>query len=680
MRNYATNSSEIKTEQAMYTLSCYDNGSTHSNSANTDSNSLFVFPAQCNFSGSKYPLSWIDKVKNGALNSFIKEKSTNWYVVLDAASYISTNNLDLNKYKPDFVPISFYKMFGYPTGIGALLVKKTSENLLVKKYFGGGTIFMALSSKNVMVPRSSMQERFEDGTLPFLSILAIKHGFDTINRLNLNFDLISQHTFSLAQYVYRNLLLMHHSNGNPVVVLYHDTVFSNRDHQGGIVNFNLLRPNGDFIGYSEVSHMSNLHGIQIRTGCSCNPGACQRFLKLSTDDVKKHFDAGHVCGDQHDLVDNYPTGSVRISFGYMTTQEDADKLLNMIENCFISQPVIRKLPRTWHNMQTAYEKLYLGKSETENETETKILSKSNLSACISNHNTDCYKEAPVGKLQQILVYPIKSCGAFSAENNWIITSKGLKYDREWMITGPTGVCLTQKHNKNLCLIKPTIDLKEKILKLKFKGQPDFELNLMEPSNQEKKAYLCQSKVCGDRIQGWDCGDEVSDWLSETLRTPGLRLLHQCHFDEEISGRILKNETSSQLSLANKAQYLLINSKSVEWLMQKIPENELIEDKYSVIQRFRPNLVVNFSQPFQENKYGGFLFNDIPFQSAGKCTRCQMICINQSSGEISKEPLLTLSREFKGKIAFGVYLNQDIANEERMISIGCSIIGKTTEMS
>uniref|UniRef100_V5I8X3 Molybdenum cofactor sulfurase n=1 Tax=Anoplophora glabripennis TaxID=217634 RepID=V5I8X3_ANOGL len=74
MRNYATNSSEIKTEQAMYTLSCYDNGSTHSNSANTDSNSLFVFPAQCNFSGSKYPLSWIDKVKNGALNSFIKQK------------------------------------------------------------------------------------------------------------------------------------------------------------------------------------------------------------------------------------------------------------------------------------------------------------------------------------------------------------------------------------------------------------------------------------------------------------------------------------------------------------------------------------------------------------------------------------------------------------------------------
>lgn len=97
-----------------------------------------------------------------------------------------------------------------------------------------------------------MFSRFEDGTLPFLSILAIKHGFDTINRLNLNFDLISRHTFSLAQYVYRNLLIMHHSSGNPIAVLYHDTVFDNPAHQGGIVNFNLLRPNGNYIGYSEV--------------------------------------------------------------------------------------------------------------------------------------------------------------------------------------------------------------------------------------------------------------------------------------------------------------------------------------------------------------------------------------------------------------------------------------------
>ena len=42
----------------------------------------------------------------------------NWYVLVDAASYIATNPLDLSAYHPDFVPISFYKLFGYPTGLG----------------------------------------------------------------------------------------------------------------------------------------------------------------------------------------------------------------------------------------------------------------------------------------------------------------------------------------------------------------------------------------------------------------------------------------------------------------------------------------------------------------------------------------------------------------------------------
>lgn len=35
----------------------------------------------------------------------------------------------------------------------------------------------------------------------------------------------------------------------------------------------------------------------------------------------------------------------------------------------------------------------------------------------------------------------------------------------------------------------------------------------------------------------------------------------------------------------------------------------------------------------------------------------MICIDQQSGAVTKEPLLTLARELKGRISFGVYLKQ-----------------------
>lgn len=52
---------------------------------------------------------------------------------MDAAAYVPTNKLDLSIYKPDFVPISFYKLFGWPTGIGALIVKNEHLPLLAKR-------------------------------------------------------------------------------------------------------------------------------------------------------------------------------------------------------------------------------------------------------------------------------------------------------------------------------------------------------------------------------------------------------------------------------------------------------------------------------------------------------------------------------------------------------------------
>jgi selenocysteine lyase/cysteine desulfurase len=39
-----------------------------------------------------------------------------WLVVLDAAAYVPTHPLDLSKVHPDFVPVSWYKVFGFPSG------------------------------------------------------------------------------------------------------------------------------------------------------------------------------------------------------------------------------------------------------------------------------------------------------------------------------------------------------------------------------------------------------------------------------------------------------------------------------------------------------------------------------------------------------------------------------------
>lgn len=111
-----------------------------------------------------------------------------------------------------------------------------------------------------------------------------------MKRLHLNFEIIAKHTFSLAKYVYRNLACFRHSNGRPAVILYHPSFFEDSNIQGPIVNFSLVRNSGEYIGYSEILHFSNLYNIHLRTGCFCNPGACQHFLKLTSDDIQRHFE------------------------------------------------------------------------------------------------------------------------------------------------------------------------------------------------------------------------------------------------------------------------------------------------------------------------------------------------------------------------------------------------------
>ena len=73
---------------------------------------LFAYPAQSNFSGVQHPLNWIEWAR-----------SLVWNVLLDAAAFTPTNWLALGRWQPDYVALSFYKMFGHPTGLGVLLAR-----------------------------------------------------------------------------------------------------------------------------------------------------------------------------------------------------------------------------------------------------------------------------------------------------------------------------------------------------------------------------------------------------------------------------------------------------------------------------------------------------------------------------------------------------------------------------
>ena len=118
----------------------------------------------------------------------------------------------------DFVPISFYKLFGYPSGVGALLVRREAAALLRKLYWGGGATFLATSTLD-WLSWFDPPSRFEDGTLPFLNILALRYGLAVYDRLG-GPAAVLRHVDAVGTWMYRQLAALRHSNGAPLLHIF----------------------------------------------------------------------------------------------------------------------------------------------------------------------------------------------------------------------------------------------------------------------------------------------------------------------------------------------------------------------------------------------------------------------------------------------------------------------------
>lgn len=154
----------------------------------------------------------------------------------------------------------------------------------------------------------------------------------------------------------------------------------------------------------------------------------------------------------------------------MSTKKDADAFLNMVEECFVTKPIIRQMPVSWKTLQERAKQKF--KTETNNRDKTCINNHLLIEEALTTeiHNCDINGDFNQnGILKQIFIYPIKSCAAFSIDESWELTSTGFKYDRQWMIVNPNGVCVTQKNDTRLCLIKPKINLNKKVLEMHFEG-------------------------------------------------------------------------------------------------------------------------------------------------------------------------------------------------------------------
>jgi molybdenum cofactor sulfurtransferase len=274
---------------------------------------LFAYPAQSNFSGVQHPLTWIARAQ-----------SAGWDVLLDAAAFVPTNRLDLSLWHPDFVVLSFYKIFGYPTGVGALLARPQALGKLRRPWFAGGTITVASVGADRYYLASG-SPAFEDGTVNFLNLPALELGFDLIERAGI--DVIHERVRALGGWLIDNLVAMRHASGLPMVRIYGPIT---QDARGGTVTLNFHDAQGHFIDHQLIERGAGERRISIRGGCFCNPGAGEIALGLSAGEITQCFARSHdrmTYNEFRRCIDNKSSGAVRISLGLASNYADVAAFL-----------------------------------------------------------------------------------------------------------------------------------------------------------------------------------------------------------------------------------------------------------------------------------------------------------------------------------------------------------------
>lgn len=279
---------------------------------------LLAYPAQSNFSGVQHPLRWIETAHE-----------LGYDVLLDAAAYLPSNRLDLSVVKPDFVPVSWYKLFGYPTGVGCLIARRQALARLRRPWFAGGSVYLASAHGGWHTPAPD-EAGFEDGTVSFLQIPDLEFGLSWIGGIGI--DRIHQRVISLTGWLIERLAALRHGNGEPMARIYGPR---NVQERGGTVAFNLLDVEGRVIDERAVARATAAAGISIRTGCFCNPGAGEAAFQIPGQAWRKAARAHIRTIDQYIEFFGLPSaGALRASLGLVSNVEDVERFLGFVETTY----------------------------------------------------------------------------------------------------------------------------------------------------------------------------------------------------------------------------------------------------------------------------------------------------------------------------------------------------------
>ncbi len=259
-------------------------------------------------------------------------------------------------------------------------------------------------------------------------------------------------------------------------------------------------------------------------------------------------------------------------------------------------------------------------------------------------------------LSEINIYPVKSLGGISLQNS-IIESRGLRYDRRWMLIDENNRFMTQREFPEMALINAKIVDDELKLRHKIYNYDELVIPFHEQNSDQIEVSIWEGKVTANHVSNSaDC------WLSKVLR----RSCRLVHFPDS-SIRKVDPEYSvnnDNIGFADGYPFLIIGQSSLGELNRRLT-------KPVSMNRFRPNLVFSGGEPFEEDEWKKFKIGSTIFYSVKPCARCSITTVDQTTGEKHLEPLQTLAsfRKSGNKVLFG----QNLLHEGNgRISVGQTI--------
>ncbi|MFF7188414.1 aminotransferase class V-fold PLP-dependent enzyme [Streptomyces sp. NPDC008222] len=284
-----------------------------------DARGLLAYPAQSNFTGVRHPLDWISRAQ-----------ALGYDVLLDAAAFVPTHPLDLGRVHPDFTVVSWYKVFGHPTGVGSLIARREALARLHRPWFSGGTIHAASAQAQWHVLAAD-ETAFEDGTVNFLAIPDVTAGLAWIDGIGVH--RVRAHVAALTDRLLGGLAELRHSDGSLLVRVYGPG--AGEPDRGGTVALNVLGADGRVVDERIVNHDSAARGISLRTGCFCNPGAGEAAFALPLPRLRAaaHGRPGSL-EDYLEVLGLPSAGAVRVSLGVSSQPGDVDAFLRLLRETY----------------------------------------------------------------------------------------------------------------------------------------------------------------------------------------------------------------------------------------------------------------------------------------------------------------------------------------------------------